>query len=90
MLGQRWYLESNAGGGGQRHIYMSSDGPEGSYSDISGNWAGPYSRFLPYELYKYDCPPTGCTHMIVGTNHVDESLTGAGNWVTISPVHRLH
>ncbi|MFL5733927.1 MAG: WD40/YVTN/BNR-like repeat-containing protein, partial [Chloroflexia bacterium] len=86
VLGQRWYMERNDFDG-QRHILMSENGPNGGYQDISAYWVRARAGFFyPYELYKFDCPPTGCTHMIMGTSAVSETLTGAGDWITVSPV----
>jgi hypothetical protein len=81
VLGQRWYQENNSG-----HIWLGTNGPYGPYNDItSGYTADTRSFVMPWEIYKYDCPPTGCTHMIVGTTRVWESTTGTGGWVAISP-----
>ena len=44
------------------------------------------SFVLPYEIYKYDCPPTGCTHMIAGTNRVWETITGGARVLAGSPI----
>ncbi|HEX8076357.1 MAG TPA: hypothetical protein VF511_00970, partial [Chthoniobacterales bacterium] len=50
------------------------------------------SFVLPYEIFKgtpgnpaTDCPPAGCTHLIVGTVRVWETITGAGGWYPNSP-----
>ncbi len=85
MQGQNWYAESN--GFGQHMLFESTSGPFGFYQDISGPWRGIRAApILPYELYKYDCPSSGCTHIIIGTDAVSETLTGAGDWITASPV----
>jgi hypothetical protein len=85
MQEQSWYAEAN--GFGQRMIFRSIGGPYGFYQDISGPWRGTGGApIYPYELYKYDCPDTGCTHIIMGTRAVSETLTGAGDWITVSPV----
>ncbi|MEY2555612.1 MAG: hypothetical protein QOF93_756 [Verrucomicrobiota bacterium] len=46
---------------------------------------------LPYEIYKgipgdpvNDCPPSGCAHLIVGTQRVWETITSAGGWAPVS------
>jgi photosystem II stability/assembly factor-like uncharacterized protein len=81
VLEQRWYVEFNGG-----RLAMSTSGPYGGYFEITGGWrTARRSIITPYELYKYDCPPTGCTHMIVGSTAVSETLTGDNNWVKISP-----
>ncbi|HET6313440.1 MAG TPA: hypothetical protein VFH60_06365, partial [Chloroflexia bacterium] len=91
MLEQRWYQESQNG-----VIYRSDTGPHGEYVYSFGAWttglAGPIidrlSFVFPYEMYKYDCPLTGCTHMIAGTHRVWETLTGAvpsESWYPNSP-----
>ena len=37
----------------------------------------PVSFIFPYEIQKYGCPLTGCTHMIAGSHRVYESVNGA-------------
>ncbi|MBF6613143.1 MAG: hypothetical protein IVW55_08450, partial [Chloroflexi bacterium] len=70
--GGRWYQENNSS-----HVKMSTTGPNGNYIDISGGWlSDPRSFTSPYEIYKNDCPATGCTHMIFGSNRVWETITG--------------
>jgi hypothetical protein len=72
VLGQRWYQTNNSG-----HISLSNSGPYGPYTDVTGGWLADTRSFVtPSELYKYDCPNTGCTHHIVGSNRVWESITG--------------
>ncbi len=84
VLGQRWYQESQNGG-----LKRSSGGPFGTYVSAAGPWGGDRLSFImPYELYKYDCPPTGCTHMIAGTHRVWETIQGAiptNSWHANSP-----
>ncbi len=81
VLNQRWYQENNSS-----HINLSTSGPYGGYSDISGGWLADTRSFTtPYEIYKYDCPATGCTHLIVGSNRVWETTTGTSPWTAISP-----
>ncbi len=59
-------------------------------------WSNPaqpdtQSFVLPYEIYKgtpgnpaTDCAPTGCGHLIVGTNRVWETLTSGNAWAPVS------
>ncbi|MEY2538531.1 MAG: hypothetical protein QOG67_2271 [Verrucomicrobiota bacterium] len=62
-------------------------------SPWTNNVASPdiQSFVLPYEIYKgvpgdavNDCPPSGCNHLIVGTQRVWETTTGPGGWVPVS------
>jgi len=62
-------------------------------SPWSNNVASPdiQSFVLPYEIYKgipgdpvNDCPPSGCNHLIVGTQRVWETVTGPGGWAPVS------
>ncbi|MDQ3928358.1 MAG: S-layer homology domain-containing protein, partial [Chloroflexota bacterium] len=96
VLNQTYYQSGN-----RSHIYRSTSGPFGSYTDVSGNstassntaansaWLNDGRSFaMPYEIYKHDCPPTGCTHLIAGTYRVWESTNGAANsagWYINSP-----
>jgi hypothetical protein len=86
VLEQRWYQESQNG-----NLYVSLNGPNGEYAPVTGPWtvdAPRVSFVFPYELYKYDCPPTGCTHLIAGSYRVWESVTGGINtasWYPNSP-----
>jgi hypothetical protein len=62
----------------------------------SSPWKNPgspdvQSFVLPYEIYKgipgdpvNDCPPSGCNHLIVGTQRVWETITGSGGWYPAS------
>lgn len=73
VLEQRWYQESQNGG-----LKVSTSGPNGSFGNAAGGWGSDRKSFiLPYEIYKYDCPPTGCEHMIAGTYRVWETIQGA-------------
>lgn len=84
VLGQRWYQESQNGA-----LSVSTTGPFGSQTNASGAWGSDRKSFiLPYELFKYDCPATGCTHMIAGTYRVWETIQGAipaSSWHANSP-----
>jgi hypothetical protein len=62
-------------------------------SPWTNNAASPdvQSFVLPYEIYKgipgdpvNDCPPSGCNHLIVGTQRVWETVTGSGGWAPVS------
>jgi hypothetical protein len=62
-------------------------------SPWTNNVASPdiQSFVLPYEIYKgipgdavNDCPPSGCGHLIVGTQRVWETITSAGGWYPAS------
>ena len=52
--------------------------PMAARCNATGGWTGRHavSFVFPYEIYKYDCPPTGCTHLIAGSNRVWETITG--------------
>jgi hypothetical protein len=72
-LGQRWYQTSQYGS-----LKVSTTGPSGTYSVVSGGWSGDTVSFvLPYELDKFDCPNSICDHMIAGTHRVWETILGA-------------
>src|SRR5205823_873891 len=46
------------------------------------------SFVFPYEIYKYDCPSTGCTHLIAGSTRVWETILGGqptSSWYANSP-----
>ncbi|MDQ5823777.1 MAG: S-layer homology domain-containing protein [Chloroflexota bacterium] len=86
---QVWYQENNSS-----QIWRSTSGPYGVYQNVSGfatnnPWANDGRNFsMPFEIYKYDCPPTGCTHLIAGTYRVWETQNGAQNsasWYINSP-----
>ena len=80
---RRWYLESQYG-----NLRMSTDGPYGPYYSARGDWASDRKSFLmPYEIYKYDCPESGCSHLIAGTYRVWETIEGADDetWYVNSP-----
>ena len=84
VLAQNWYFENQNGG-----LNVSTGGPYGALASAKGAWdADRLSFVFPYEIYKYNCPNTGCTHMIAGSNRVWETLAGgipASSWVAISP-----
>jgi hypothetical protein len=85
VLNQRWYQENNGG-----HIWLSSTGPYGVYNDVSAGWVNDAnsSFIIPYEIAQANCPPTGCTHLIVGTYRIWEAIDGgiaATSWYTNSP-----
>jgi hypothetical protein len=84
VLGQRWYQTGNNG-----NMYVSTTGPYGPLMNVSGGWLADTRSFIfPSDLYKYDCPATGCTHLIAGSNRVWETITGgiprATAWYTNS------
>jgi len=70
--------------------------PNAVWALDSSPWANPASPdvqnfALPYEIYKgipgdavNDCPPSGCNHLIVGTQRVWETITGSGGWYPAS------
>ncbi|MEA2573999.1 MAG: hypothetical protein QOH93_1297 [Chloroflexia bacterium] len=75
-------------------LWRSTTGPNGTYSQVTGNssavpWAGDGRSFaMPFEIYKHDCPLTGCTHLIAGTYRVWETTNGAATsagWYINSP-----
>ncbi len=74
MQENNWYQEYQFG-----RLYVSSGGPFGGTQYIEGGWFGPNdhpSFIFPYEIYKNDCPPTGCTHLIGGSQRVWETILG--------------
>jgi hypothetical protein len=91
-----WYQEQN-----NSDIWRSTNGPNGPYYEVTpigpipefpefyDHWHGDGRSFAtPYQIYKYDCPPTGCTHLIAGTYRVWETIDGAvsaSSWYTNSP-----
>jgi len=70
--------------------------PGAQWAPDSSPWSNPASPdvqsfVLPYEIYKgipgdpvNDCPPSGCNHLIVGTQRVWETITGSGGWYPAS------
>ncbi|MEO8288123.1 MAG: S-layer homology domain-containing protein [Chloroflexota bacterium] len=84
VLGQRWYQESQNGA-----LAVSLTGPYGPQQGATGGWGGDRLSFVfPYEIYKYDCPATGCNHMIAGSYRVWETILGAvpaSSWMSNSP-----
>jgi hypothetical protein len=92
---QIWYQENNSS-----QIWRSTTGPYGAYAVVSpydpecndeggDYWACDSRSFsMPFEIYKHDCPPTGCTHLIAGTYRVWEAVDGAvsgESWYINSP-----
>lgn len=86
VLEQRWYAETQNG-----NVRLSQFGPNGPYQNISGGWnaAGDRVSFLfPYEIYRYDCPATGCEQLIGGSQRVWETIVGGipgSSWYSNSP-----
>lgn len=85
VLEQRWYMESQTG-----NMAVTTAGPFSGMQNITGGWAGdPNRSFLfPYEIYRYDCPPTGCEHLIAGSHRVWETIEGgipSTTWLANSP-----
>ncbi len=73
VLGDRWYQESQNG-----NLSVSTSGPFGGQAAASGPWTSDRRSFIfPYEIQRFGCPPTGCTHMIAGSYRVYESVNGA-------------
>ncbi len=82
---QRWYMESQTG-----NMSVTTAGPFSGLQNITGGWVSdPNRSFLfPYEIYRYDCPPTGCEHLIAGSNRVWETIEGgvpSTTWLPNSP-----
>jgi hypothetical protein len=84
VLAQRWYQESQNG-----NLRVTTAGPYSSLTSATGGWTGDRRSFVfPYEIYKYDCPPTGCTHLIAGSYRVWETILGGtpgSTWYANSP-----
>jgi hypothetical protein len=84
VLGQRWYQESQNG-----NLRVSTTGPFGTLVNATGGWGPDTLSFVfPYEIQRYNCPGTGCTHMIAGSNRVWETIAGAvpaSSWYINSP-----
>jgi hypothetical protein len=73
--GQRWYQGANSGS-----LYLSTTGAGGTYGAITGGWTGDTVSFImPYEIFK-KCAAAPCTHLIVGSTRVWETITGTGSW----------
>jgi hypothetical protein len=95
-VGGRFYQGNN---GGIINVCASNCTASGAtWTDTGSPWTnatGDVQSFvLPYEIFKgtpgnalTDCPPTGCTHLIVGTVRVWETITGAGGWYANSPAN---
>ncbi len=81
---QTWYFESQNG-----NLNVSTTGPQGALTSAKGGWGNDRLSFVfPYEIYKNDCPPSGCTHLIAGSHRVWESTTGGttpSSWYVNSP-----
>ena len=70
--------------------------PNATWAPDSSPWTNPASPdvqsfVLPYEIYKgipgdpvNDCPPSGCGHLIVGTQRVWETMTSGQVWYPAS------
>lgn len=84
VLGLRWYQESQNGA-----LAVTSAGPYGGQTSATGGWSGDTRSFVfPYEIYKYDCPGTGCTHLVAGSTRVWETIQGGqptSSWYINSP-----
>ena len=85
VLEQRWYVEFQNG-----NLFVSQNGPTGSYSPVNGPWDGDTRSFLfPFEIYKHECPPaTGCERLIAGSFRVWETIDGGlsrSDWYPNSP-----
>ena len=80
---QHWYQGNNSG-----HIWVSSAGPYGPWTDATGGWTADTRGFImPFEIYKGTCPPAGCQHLIVGSYRIWETINGgltAADWYTDS------
>jgi hypothetical protein len=75
VQGQRWYQEYQYG-----RLRVSQFGPYGFPEFAEGGWFTANERLsalFPYQIYKNDCPPTGCTHLIAGSHRVYETIQGA-------------
>jgi hypothetical protein len=95
-VGGRFYQGNN---GGIINVCTSNCTASGTtWADTGSPWTnatGDVQSFvLPYEIFKgtpgnplTDCPPAGCTHLIVGTVRVWETITGAGGWYPNSPAN---
>ena len=95
-VGGRFWQGNN---GGQLNYCDSTDGDctnsdSANWLPDSSPWTvqpDTQSFVLPYEIYKgtpgdavNDCPPSGCGHLIVGTNRVWETLTNGNAWTPVS------
>ncbi|MCI0397786.1 MAG: hypothetical protein L0332_10885 [Chloroflexi bacterium] len=85
VLAQRWYQESQNG-----NLAVTVAGPYSSQVSATGGWVSDsrLSFVFPYEIYKYDCPPTGCAHLIAGSYRVWETIVGGTpgtTWYINSP-----
>jgi photosystem II stability/assembly factor-like uncharacterized protein len=88
VLGQRYYQEVQTSYADGR-ITVTTDGPYSPQELASPDWSSePRSFFVPFDLHKYDCPSSGCTHLIAGTNRVWETVQGGvptSSWYVNSP-----
>ncbi len=96
-VGGRFWQGNN---GGQLNYCDNTAGdctaPNANWLPDSSPWSNPASPdpqsfVLPYEIYKgtpgnpvTDCLPSGCAHLIVGTNRVWETLTAGNAWAPVS------
>jgi hypothetical protein len=94
-VGGRFYQGNN---GGVINVCVSGcTQPNANWQDTGSPWTAipdTQSFVLPYEIFKgtpgnvaTDCLPAGCTHLIVGTVRVWETITGAGGWYPNSPAN---
>ena len=73
VLEQRWYQESQWG-----NLKVSTTGSGGPFNGASGGWGSDRVSFaMPYELYKYGCPASGCELMLAASERVWETIQGA-------------
>ena len=97
-VGNRYYQGNNSG-----HVHVCTANctqPNATWADTGSPWSNPaapdiQSFILPYEIFKgdpsllpaLDCPPSGCNHLVVGTQRVWESMTGGAGWYVNSPAN---
>jgi hypothetical protein len=87
VLELRWYMEIQNGS-----MRVSTTGPFGPLTTITGGWVSSGDRIsfvFPYELYRYNCPVTGCQHLLAGSHRIWETIVGGlppqTNWYINSP-----
>jgi hypothetical protein len=93
-VGNRFWQGNNSG---HLSLCVSNCTASGAtWTDTGSPWSNPgapdiQSFVLPYEIYKgipgdpvNDCPPSGCGHLIVGTQRVWETITSGAGWYPIS------
>ncbi len=80
----RWYQESQNG-----NLAVTTNGPYSSQINATGGWTGDTKSFVfPYDMFKYDCPATGCQNLIAGSFRVWETVFGgvpSNTWYPNSP-----